>query len=139
MIPSADTDSCSSGPPLKRVTSEERLRLPPLFTALKQLWVAVVETPGAGTGLPTRDNTMIPSVNSSFLRRSGVRKALPKAASTSPPSASAESVRYRFGATRVDGRKRHVGPTVTVRPGPIGVLETILGRNNLLRGSRSDR
>src|SRR6478752_1415829 len=38
--------------------------------------------PGVGTCDPSRNSTMMPSVKSSFLRRSGVRNARTKAAST---------------------------------------------------------
>src|ERR1700712_229059 len=85
MMPSAKTESWSSAPPLNRLTREYRFRWSPLLTAFRQFWIASVETPGEGIVLPTRNSTMIPSVNRSFLRRSGVRKALPKAASTAPP------------------------------------------------------
>src|SRR5512143_3164534 len=77
--------------------------------AFRHRWMAAVDTPGAGITLPIRNTTMIPSVNSSFLRRSGVRNALAKAVSTTPPA-----VRRSVADGRPGWWGRAVEATVTV-------------------------
>src|SRR3954468_23847485 len=47
--------------------------------------MATYETPGAGVTEPSRHTPIMARVNSSFLRRSGVLKARPKAVSKAPP------------------------------------------------------
>src|SRR3954471_5697985 len=47
--------------------------------------MATYETPGAGVTEPSRYTPIMARVNSSFLRRSGVLKARPKAVSKAPP------------------------------------------------------
>src|SRR5512142_2934338 len=83
--------------------------------------MAAADTPGAGITLPIRNTTMISSVNSSFLRRSGVRNALAKAVSTTPPA-----VRRSIADGRPAGWGRAVEATVTVaRARPTGDRRTV--------------
>ena len=72
MMPSAKTVSRSSAPPLSRFT---RPRMPFLVDDATHVCTAVSETPGVGSDAPSRKIMMMKSVKSSFLRRSGVRKA----------------------------------------------------------------
>ena len=55
------------------------------------------EMPGAGSAEPSRNTAMMKSVNSSFLRRSGVRNARMNAVSMRRP---------RIGGVKVFGRAR---------------------------------
>ena len=84
-MPSANTDSRSSAPPLNRLTSWNRPALPLELTVLKQAETAFSEIPGVGRVAPSRNTAMMNSVNSSFLRRSGVRKARRNAVSMRRP------------------------------------------------------
>ena len=62
--------SCSSAPPLNMFTSPKRPELP---SASFMHWFTFSKlTPGTGTCCPSRKSTMMPSVNNSFFRRSGV-------------------------------------------------------------------
>ena len=87
MIPSAKTDKRSNAPPLNRLTSWNRLAPAPevVFTTLRQESTAFSEIPGVGTVAPSRNMAMMKSVNSSFLRRSGVRNARTNAVSMLRP------------------------------------------------------
>src|SRR5690242_5897135 len=53
---------------------------------LMQLLIALVFVLGVGTEAPSRNSTRMLRVNSSFLRRSGVRNAEANAPSTGPPA-----------------------------------------------------
>src|SRR5215475_8716456 len=86
MMPSANTDSFSSAPPLKRLTRLYRSLVAPLLTILMQSLMFLVDTPGVGTVAPNRYTAMMPREKSSFLRRSGVRNADANAESTDPPA-----------------------------------------------------
>src|SRR6266536_2078992 len=78
MMPSANTDSFSSAPPLSRFTSWNT-PAPPLVDEVaarsRQLLTFFTEMPGVGREAPSRNIAMMKTVKSSFLRRSGVRKA----------------------------------------------------------------
>ena len=50
-----------------------------------QVVMAFSEMPGVGTAAPNRNSAMMPTVKSSFLRRSGVRKARRNAVSMRSP------------------------------------------------------
>src|SRR5215475_38037 len=86
MMPSANTDSFSSAPPLKRLTRLYRSLVAPLLTILMHSLMFLVDTPGVGTVAPSRCTAMMPREKSSFLRRSGVRNADANAESTDPPA-----------------------------------------------------
>src|ERR1022692_1664425 len=85
MMPSAKIDNLSSAPPLNKLTS---LKTPALLLVLArpvQKFTAFSEIPGVGMVAPSRKRAMMPSVNSSFLRRSGVRNARRNAVSMRRP------------------------------------------------------
>src|SRR3984885_5402165 len=90
MMPSANTDSRYSAPPLNRLTSWNRLVLL-LLTRLRQESTALSEIPGVGSEAPSRNMAMMKIVNSSFLRRSGVRKARTNAVSMPEPRVGAST------------------------------------------------
>jgi hypothetical protein len=54
MMPSANTASCRSAPPLNRLTSEYKSRDAPLLTWSMQLLMLAVDTFGVGTLEPSR-------------------------------------------------------------------------------------
>src|SRR5262245_46289046 len=83
MMPSANTDSCRSAPPENRFS---RFRTLLVFAELMHFCTFAYDTPGLGTVAPSRYMATIASVNSSFLRRSGVLNALRKAESTGSSS-----------------------------------------------------
>src|SRR6185312_13095175 len=62
------------------------LALPPLDTCLMQSLMPRMFVFGVGMDAPSRYRTSMASVNSSFLRRSGVRNADANALSTDPPA-----------------------------------------------------
>ena len=94
MMPSANTDSRYSAPPLNRLTSWNRLVLL-VLTRLRQESTAFSEIPGVGSEAPSRNMAMMKIVNSSFLRRSGVRKARTNAVSMPRTSGRCVDVIYR--------------------------------------------
>src|ERR1700733_2753488 len=98
MMPSANTDSRYSAPPLNRLTSWNRLVLL-LLTRLRHASTACSEIPGVGTEAPSRNMAMTKIVNSSFRRRSGVRNARMNAVSMPVPrvGASTSSTAPRYG------------------------------------------
>src|SRR5215472_14065415 len=68
-----------------------------LFAATPAQYVTFFSLmPGAGSDEPNRNKTMMPSVKSSFLRRSGVRNARMNAVSMRDPSSSAEPAFQRL-------------------------------------------
>src|SRR5262249_49087860 len=68
-----------------------------LFAATPAQYVTFFSlTPGAGSDEPNRNRVMMPSVKSSFLRRSGVRNARMNAVSMRDPSAPAEPAFQRL-------------------------------------------
>src|SRR6266508_4130024 len=79
MIPSANSDSCSSAPPLNRLSS---WKTPCWSTDLMHFCTLGYETPGDGSVAPTRYTAMTSSVNRILRRRSGVARAERKALST---------------------------------------------------------
>src|SRR2546429_8650397 len=79
MMPSANSDSCSSAPPLNRLSS---WKTPCWSTDLMHFCTLGYETPGDGRVAPTRYTAMIIRVNRIFLRKSGVARAERKALST---------------------------------------------------------
>ena len=90
MMPSANTDMYLSALPLSRSTicnvaasrsCSRRWRRYATFASLM---------PGAGSDEPNLNRAIMPSVKSSFLRRSGVRNARMNAVSMRDPSSSAE-------------------------------------------------
>ena len=85
-MPSANTESFSSAPPENRLISEYAVWLAPLLAASMQPRIALLFVFGEGTEAPSRYNKTMASVKTSFLRRSGVRKADAKALSTHPPA-----------------------------------------------------
>ena len=86
MMPSANTESRNSAPPLNRLTSWNRPTwLPLLLTVFRQAFTAFSEIPGVGRAKPSRNTAMMNSVNSSFRRRSGVRNAWVNAVSMRGP------------------------------------------------------
>src|SRR5680860_1294116 len=70
-------------------TGQPGKRLPDRATATYVVDCSTAEelTPGVGTNDPSRNMAMIPRVNSSLRRRSGVLKARTNALSTGPPGA----------------------------------------------------
>ena len=85
IMPRANTDSRSSAPPLNKLTSWYTPAALLVFSRPVQNCTAFSEMPGVGIAAPSRNTARIPSVNSSFLRRSGVRKARMNAVSMRRP------------------------------------------------------
>src|SRR6266849_956928 len=90
MMPSANTDMYLSALPLSRSTICRVLASPDVDEAFAQYETAASLIPGAGSDEPNRNKATMPSVKSSFLRRSGVRNARMNAVSMRDPSSSAE-------------------------------------------------
>src|ERR1700761_7501620 len=90
MMPSANTDMYFSALPLSRSTICSVLARPEVAAAWEQIETLASLMPGAGSDEPNRNRAMMPSVKSSFLRRSGVRNARMNAVSMRDPSSSAE-------------------------------------------------
>src|SRR5262252_891347 len=85
MMPSANTDSLNSAPPLNRLTRAKTLALLLLLAALMQAVTADSEMPGVGSAAPSRKTAIMQMVKSSFRRRSGVRNARRNAVSMRHP------------------------------------------------------
>src|SRR6201995_2045065 len=96
MMPSANTDMYLSALPLSRSTICRVPARPELAAAFEQIETFASLMPGAGSDEPNRNKAMMPSVKSSFLRRSGVRNARMNAVSMRDPSSSAEPA-YKNG------------------------------------------
>src|ERR1700712_5326692 len=82
-----------------------------------QVLMFLVLVLGVGTEAPRRYSTIIASVKSSFLRRSGVRNADAKALSTGPPTQGEERRHpavMRLTSRRWNGTRS--GPSVPTRP-----------------------
>ena len=90
MMPSANTDMYFSALPLSRSTICSVPARPDLAATPAQYETFASLMPGAGKHEPNRNKAMMPSVKSSFLRRSGVRNARMNAVSMCDPSSSAE-------------------------------------------------
>src|SRR5579875_1281571 len=86
MIPRAKIDSFNSAPPENSWISAYVFLLEPLLMTDVHALMPLVDTPGAGTLAPSRNNATKARVKSSFLRRSGVRNADANAESTDPPA-----------------------------------------------------
>src|ERR1700691_4332533 len=96
MIPSANTDMYLSALPLSRSTICSTFAAPELAWAAEQIPTFASLMPGAGSDEPNRNRATMPSVKSSFLRRSGVRNARMNAVSMRDPSSSAEPAYQRL-------------------------------------------
>src|SRR6202012_1861170 len=106
MMPSANTDMYLSALPLSRSTICSVLARPLLLATFAQYDTFASLMPGAGSDEPNLNRAMMPSVNSSFLRRSGVRNARMNAVSMRDPSSSAEPAFQRLPyPTRRPGRR----------------------------------
>src|ERR1700749_2886021 len=106
MMPSANTDMYFSALPLSRSTIWSVLASPEVAAALEQIETLASLMPGAGSDEPNLNRAMMPSVKSSFLRRSGVRNARMNAVSMRDPSSSAEPAFQRLPyTTRRAGRR----------------------------------
>src|ERR1700734_2579530 len=90
MMPSANTDMYFSALPLSRSTICRVPARPDVAATFEQYETFASLLPGAGRDEPNRNKAMMPSVKSSFLRRSGVRNARMNAVSMCDPSSSAE-------------------------------------------------
>ena len=92
-MPSANTDSLNSAPPLNRLTRAKTL--PPLAAAAPMhAWTAFSEMPGVGSAAPSRKTAIMATVKSSFRRRSGVRNALRNAVSMRRPHIDGSAQRW---------------------------------------------
>src|SRR5690348_11823667 len=91
--------------------------MPLLPACLKQACTLATWTPGVGTCEPSRKTATISSTNSSFLRRSGVRKALANAPSNSGPLLVDQALDVRDGAVRGVFRRPRRG-SLTYRCSP---------------------
>src|ERR1022692_107895 len=119
MMPSANTDSFSSAPPLSRLTSWNT-PAPPGFVVLaaafRQKLTFFSEMPGVGRDAPSRNMAMMKSVNSSFLRRSGVRNALMNPVSMRRPHVERSTSAAPGCGARPDGsRARECTPKSNLR------------------------
>src|SRR6266849_9575325 len=106
MMPSANTDTLPSAPPLSRLTSWNTpapVLLPEVAAKFRQALTFFYDTPGVGSDEPSRNIAMMKSVNSSFLRRSGVRKARRKPVSMRRPHVDGSTSAAPGYGARPDG------------------------------------
>src|ERR1700744_6574313 len=96
IMPSAKTDMYFSALPLSRSTICSVPGRPVDCEMFEQNETFDSLMPGEGSDDPNRNRAMMPSVKSSFLRRSGVRNARMNAVSMRDPSSSAEAA-YQNG------------------------------------------
>src|ERR1700733_545538 len=90
MMPSANTDMYLRALPLSRSMICSVPAMPDVAAIFEQYETFASLMPGAGSDEPNRNKAIMPSVKSSFLRRSGVRNALMNAVSMRDPSSSAD-------------------------------------------------
>src|ERR1700685_3524912 len=106
IMPSANTDKYLSALPLSRSTIcsvPARLLFDATFAQNATFFSLI---PGAGSDEPNLNRAIMPSVNSIFLRRSGVLNARMNAVSMRDPSSSAEPAFQRLPyTTRRSGRR----------------------------------
>src|SRR6266567_8740400 len=127
MMPSANTDSFSSAPPLSRFTSWNTpapLLVDDVAARSRQVLTFFTEMPGVGRDAPSRNIAMMKSVKSSFLRRSGVRKARRKPVSMRRPHVEGSTSAVPGRGARPDGSwatpAPKSNPTVALRqPGTV--------------------
>ena len=109
MMPSANTDSCSSAPPLNRLT---RAKTPALLASRDAgMDAPFSEMPGVGSDAPSRKMAMMKRVKSSFLRRSGVRNARRNAVSMRRPQLDGST--SGRGVRQAGSRRGHDRRSVT--------------------------
>src|SRR5579875_4192405 len=95
--------------------------LPPAVADLMQELMPCVFVFGVGIDAPSRYSTSIARVNSSFLRRSGVRNADANALSTDPPAGGSTPIlsgEWPSGRNRIDPHRLTVGGKPDCRTAP---------------------
>src|SRR6476620_8844304 len=100
--------------------------LPPLDTCLMQSLIPTMFVFGVGIDAPSRYSPSMARVNSSFLRRSGVRNADANALSTNPPSKGlSRPGKYGGGSARItsDGPAQANSPVLSHRNRQISVAD----------------